>query len=683
MAAMTSTPPLPWRNLAMIALVVLALYSRTFDFPFVNYDDNRYFYDNPQVTCGLSADSAKWAFGIHGPSMWIPLTWLSHQSMVSLFGVAPGPHHALNVLLHAANACLLLILLVRMTGKPGRASVVALVFAIHPLHVESVAWVTERKDVLSLLFCLLALMAYERHSRSKSWKWFPLVLFLHSMAVMAKPLAVTLPCVMMLCDIWPLRRGRPWLFLALEKLPLLLISAVASYLTVLCQQSIGAIGSAEVFPWMTRIGNALVAYATYVRRLFLPVDLAVFYPYPKFLTPFQWLLSALVVGSITYAAIAVRKKLPALLFGWLWFLGTLVPMIGLVQAGSAAMADRYAYFPFIGLYIAAVWCGFEYAATHRKPALAIGAMLLCGWIGLTWRQVGYWKSSEALFTRAIAVTPNNYLAHNNLGLALQDAGKIEEARAQFELSLRADPNYPEAINNLAILHARQGRPADARILLERLLAIRPDHATGWHNFGKVLIETGFRDPAIAAFRRAIQLSPDFIEPRYDLACVLMQGSEKAEAESILTDLTRAIPSHANAWVNLGYLRNAQGDAAGAETAYRNALAADPGNAAASTNLQAMAAPKNQAPQADSASLHQQGEAARKAGDFQKARQLFEQAIAADPANANAHNDLGVTFGQMGDHATAMRHFQQALAIDPKHPRAADNLRFAESMLKRK
>lgn len=680
---MSSTSPLPWRNVAMIALIVLALYSRAVDFPFVNYDDNRYFYDNPHVTCGLTAESAKWAFGIHGPSMWIPLTWLSHQSMVSLFGVAPGPHHALNVLLHAANACLLLILLARMTGKPGRASVVALVFAIHPLHVESVAWITERKDVLSLLFCLLALLAYERHARSTSWKWYPLVLFLHAVAVMAKPLAVTLPCVMLLCDIWPLRRKRSWLFLALEKLPLLLISAVASYLTVLCQQSIGAIGSAEVFPWGTRIGNALVAYATYVRRLVLPVDLAVFYPYPKSLTPFQWLLSSLVVGSITLAAIRLRGKLPALLFGWLWFLGTLVPMIGLVQAGSAAMADRYAYFTFIGLYIALVWCGFEYAAAYRKSVMAIAALLLCGWIGLTWRQVGYWKSSEALFSRAIAATSNNYLAHNNLGLAMQDAGKVEEARAQFELSLQANPAYPEAINNLGILHARQGRPAEARVLLERLLTIRPDHSTGWHNFGKVLIETGSRDSAIAAFRKAIQLAPDFIEPRYDLACLLMQGSEKAEAEAILTDLTRAIPNHANAWVNLGYLLNQRGDATGAESAYRKALAAEPGHAVALTNLQAMSAGKTQPTAGDATSLHQQGESFRKAGDFQKARQLFEQALKADPMHANTHNDLGVTLGQMGDHAAAMQHFKQALAIDPKHPRAADNLRFAESMLKKK
>ena len=259
--------PSVWRQAAVLALVVLALYSRVADFPFVNYDDNRYFFENPQVTSGLTLESARWAFGIHGPSMWIPLTWLSHQTMVSLFGAEPAPHHALNFFLHALNACLLLLLLRRMTGEPWRAFAVAMLFAIHPLHVESVAWVTERKDVLSLCFSLLALLAYERHARSGGWRFYPLVLAPHALAVMAKPLAVTLPCVMLLCDFWPLRRARaaggqtalPKLLL--EKITLLGISVIASHLTVLCQQSIGAIGSSEMFPPAIRAANAVIAYA--------------------------------------------------------------------------------------------------------------------------------------------------------------------------------------------------------------------------------------------------------------------------------------------------------------------------------------------------------------------------------------------------------------------------------------
>jgi hypothetical protein len=243
--------------------------------------------------------------------MWIPLTWISHQTMVSLFGTAPAPHHALNVFLHALNACLLLAVLLRMTGRYWRAFAVALVFAIHPIHAESVAWVTERKDVLSLAFCLLVLLAYERHARCGSWKWYPLVLVLHALAVMAKPLAVTLPCVMLLCDFWPLRRARaaggevPLPRLLLEKLPLLALSALASHLTVLCQESIGAIGSAEVFPPATRLANAAVAYATYLRRLFLPIDLAVFYPYPLRLAS-----GAVIVSSIVLAAVALAGWLP-------------------------------------------------------------------------------------------------------------------------------------------------------------------------------------------------------------------------------------------------------------------------------------------------------------------------------------------------------------------------------------
>lgn len=685
-----------WQQALIIALVVMALYSRVADFPFVNYDDNRYFYENPNVTSGLDAGTFQWAFGIHGPSMWIPLTWISHQTMVSLFGTEPAPHHALNVFLHALNACLLLLLLRRMTDQGWRAFAVALLFAIHPLHAESVAWITERKDVLSLAFCLLALLTYERHARSNSWKWFPLVALLHSFAVMAKPLAVTLPCVMLLCDFWPLGRiktpsGTFFLRALLEKLPLLAISAMASYFTVLCQNSIGAIGSAEMFPPATRAANALVAYATYLRRLIAPVDLAVFYPYPKQLAPTALIGSAVVMISLFSAAWILRRRMPSLPLGLLWFAGTLVPMIGLVQAGSAQMADRYAYFTFIGLYIAFVWLAFDLFANRRKTGLVL-ATLFCLWlVGLNWRQTGTWKSSEALFSRAVRVTSGNYLAHNNLGLALRDAGRTAEARRHFELSLAADPNYAEARNNLAILEASAGRPAIARKLLEDLVAARPDHATAWHNLGKVLTEAGERERAIAAFRKAISLAPSFTEPRYDLACVLMAGPEKSEANELLVGLLQLAPNHASAWINLGVLRGGAGDTQGAMDAYQRAIAIEPGNATARLNLALLLATPAQADEAlrqislapgmeSSRTRYLLGEAFRKNGAPLHARRQFERALVLDPRNADAHNDLGVVLGEAGDHKSALAHFEQALAIDPKHSRAKINHERARNMM---
>lgn len=686
------------RHAAFVVLAVLALYSRCADFPFVNYDDNRYFYENPHVLTGLTRDNAAWAFGIHGPSMWIPLTWLSHQAMVSLFGTEPGPHHVLNVLLHAANAVLLLLFLRRTTGQALHAFAVALIFAIHPLHVESVAWVTERKDVLSLFFCLAALIAYEGHARRADWKLYPLVLLCHALAVMAKPLAVTLPCVMLLCDFWPLRRARlagggtGTNRIILEKLPLLAISGLASHFTVLCQNSIGAIGSSTEFPPALRLANAVTAYGAYLRRLLLPTDLAVFYPYPERLAAASVAVSLLVCLAAGLLALRFRKSQPAALFGLLWFGGTLVPMIGLVQAGAAAMADRYAYLPFIGLYIAVVWSVAGWMPRRPRALAWIAGLAACWLAALTWRQISFWKSSEALFSRAVAVTERNYLAHNNLGLAVQQAGRTDEARRQFELSVAARPGYPEAINNLAILEARQGRPDVARSWLEPMLAAHPDHATGWHNLAKVLADLGERDAAVRAFRKAIELSPTFIEPRYDLACLLM-SADAATAKELLVGVVRSAPGHSNAWVNLGVLLAAAGDGAGAQQAYQKALAAQPANGTAHHNMALLLAGLGRSQEAlhhmREAALHgcgtarhfrMLGEAFRAKGDASTARSLLDEALRVDPRDADAHNDLGVILGDSGDHAGALRHFREAVAIDPKHPRATLNLRRAETMV---
>ena len=573
-----------WLVILLPALVAWAVYAPAAGYGFVNYDDNRYFTSNPHVLGGLTWENFRWAFGIHGPSMWIPLTWLSHQAMVSLFGVAAGPHHVLNILLHAANAALLGNWLRRSTGRAGLPLGVALAFAAHPLHAESVAWITERKDVLAVFFCLLALHFHERRTRGGGWPSYCGMLACHALAVMAKPLAVTLPCAMLLWEAWPLA-GRIRIRSIMEKLPLLACSALASWFTVLCQQSIGAIGSSADYPAGGRIANALTAYATYLRRMFVPDDLAVFYPYPENIPATVWAGAVLLAVAISLGAWRLRREVPAVLTGWLWFLGTMVPMIGFVQAGGAAMADRYAYFPFIGLYVAVAWLldGIAARLPEMKPALAGAAgacLVLLAQAGR--KQVAVWENSITLMRQAIRVTAGNYLAHNNLGLALEDAGATEEARRNYLAALAAKPDYSEALNNLGVMEAKRGRIVAALDHLEAAVRSEPRHAAAWHNLGKVRLQGGNIDGAREAFRTSIRLAPDFAPPRYDLAGLEIGQGRLETARDLLRDLVAIAPAHADAWTNLGYVFSKLGDSQGAEQAFRKG--AELGSETARRNL---------------------------------------------------------------------------------------------------
>ena len=574
-----------WLMLLLPALLAWAVYAPAAGYGFVNYDDNRYFTENPHVLGGLTWENVRWAFGIHGPSMWIPLTWLSHQAMVSEFGTDAGPQHVLNLVLHAANAVLLGNWLRRSTGRAGLSLGVALVFAAHPLHAESVAWITERKDVLAVLFCLLALHFHERRTRGGGFASYAGMLVCHALAVMAKPLAVTLPCAMLLWEIWPLS-GRILLRSAAEKLPLLALSAVASWLTVLCQQSIGAIGSGAEYPVGGRMANALVAYVTYLRRLFVPDDLAVFYPYPNRIPAVEWMGALILLGAVAFAAWRLRKEVTAVLVGWLWFLGTLVPMIGFVQAGGAAMADRYAYFPFIGLYVAVAWFLDAVAKRHPELGPAIAGTAGAGVIAFAVagrKQVGVWENSITLMRHAVEVTERNHLAHNNLGLALEETGNREAARHHYVTALAARPDYSEALNNLGVLEARESRIVPALDHLEAAVRSEPSHAVAWHNLGKVRLQGGNVDGAREAFRTSIRLAPEFPPPRYDLALLEIGLGRMEEARKLLEELVRLAPAYADAWTNLGFVEDKLGDEEKARRAYRRA--SELGSPTAARNLE--------------------------------------------------------------------------------------------------
>ena len=620
-----------WMGLGA-AVLALALYARTAGFDFVNYDDNNYVYTNPHVTGGLTLENIRWAFEIHGPSMWVPLTWLSHQLLASLFGNSPAPHHLLNALLHAANTWLLFSLLSRLSGRRSAALIAALLFAAHPIHAESIAWITERKDVLCGVFFLLTLLAYNRYTARPGLPAYLAVCAGTALAVMAKPLAVTLPCVLLLIDV---RFSRPWKpRVLLEKLPLFGIVGFASYMTVLCQLSIHAIGNAEHFPMPGRIANALISYTVYLGRLVCPVGLNVFYPYPE---QTNWPLAAgglLLLGSITTAAILKIRNAPWGVTGWFWYLGMLFPMIGIVQAGAQSMADRYAYLPAIGLYWIAGMALSQTAFRRRSAALII--VLLCV---LNIRQVAVWQNSRTLFSHALNVDPDNYLAHNNLGLTYREDGDLTTARHHFEQSLQSNPDYQEAINNLGI----------------------------------TLAELGDYPNAIATLRRIA--AEGHIDALYNLGTALIHNDDFAAAEFWLAAAAARDPAHAGVRYNLAFALQEQHRWSEAEQQYEETLRLDPAHADAQTNLRFIEQQRSHA-----WICYEQGNRHLQAGELHRAEQAFREALTINPNQAEAYNNLGVVLGQQGDHAAALHCFETATALAPDYAEARQNARNARSML---
>jgi len=496
----------------LIVVATAAVYWQVRDFEFIVFDDPIYVYNNPHVNTGLTQQNAAWAFKVHGPSQWIPLTWLSHQLVWELAGDDPAWHHAANVLLHVLSAVLLFHFLRYTGGSFWPAALVGALFALHPLHVESVAWVTERKDTLCGLFWMLTLCAYAAYARNGGRGRYLAVLGCCLMAAMAKPLAVTLPAVLLLLDYWPmdrvakrsgLRRDEPdWQFaprpvrrLLLEKVPLLGISVAASVLTVLCQVRAGAIQSLDASPLSFRVANAIVAYATYLRKAVWPCDLAPFYPYPKSFGVWQVAAASFVLLVITALAVVAVGRRRYLLVGWLWYLGTMLPMIGLVQATAACMADRYAYVPMIGVYVMVAFGLGDLAARARPAAMAAAAaavVSLAACLGATWFQAGLWRNSRLLFEHTLRVTSDNVAAHNNLGMALYEEGDTPGARHQFEQALRIRPNFRHALHNLAILHfslgiqrMRQNELQQAAEHFTRTLQIEPDHPEATRGLEKI------------------------------------------------------------------------------------------------------------------------------------------------------------------------------------------------------
>ena len=512
-----------------LLLAVALVFGQTVGHEFVNYDDDEYVVENPQVTRGLTASGIVWAFTTVHNSNWHPLTSLSHMLDCQLYGLRAGGHHLTSILFHAAVAILLFLVLLRITGDLWPSAFVAAVFAIHPLRAESVAWVAERKDVLSGLFFMLTLWAYAGYARRPfSLGRYLTVVLLFALGLMAKPMLVTLPFVLLLLDYWPLGRlGLPAAGISrrvvVEKLPLLALTAASCVATFIAQDK--AVVAIDVIPLPSRIANALVSYVAYIGELFYPIGLAVLYPYPESGLPI-WKVAASTVAlaGISTAALVWRRRFPYLFVGWFWYVGMLVPVIGLVQVGLQSMADRYTYLPQIGLCIAVTWGVAQLAASWRhrfRVYGAVSALAVLVLMGLAWRQTSYWRDSETLWTHTLACTARNFLSHNNLGLVLAERGKVDEAIAHFQKAVELKPGYADAHQNLGVALAGRGQFDAAIPHYRKALELKPDYPDITHNnLGIALARRGQFDAAIAHFQKALELKPDYADARNNLDLAL-------------------------------------------------------------------------------------------------------------------------------------------------------------------
>jgi len=527
--------------LALTALVMVVFWPVGGHDFIVVYDDNVYVTANPHVQAGLSWEGVRWAFTTSHVSNWHPLTWLSHMLDVELFGMDAGSHHQTSLLFHLLNTVVLFLVLHGMTGFLWRSAAVAALFGIHPLHVESVAWVAERKDVLSTFFWMLTMAAYWRYVRRPGAARYLAVAMIFMLGLMAKPMLVTLPFVLLLLDFWPLGRwaaraspaGRasghtpppPWRGLLGEKIPLFLMAAVSSVVTYFAQLEGGAMKSLTSFPLDVRLSNASLSCARYMGKVLWPVKLSVYYPHPgENLVVWQAVGAGVLVILFSLGALRHLRRFPFIAVGWFWYLGTLVPVIGLVQVGTQSIADRYTYVPLIGFFILLVWGGVSFPGNsrYRKYVTVLAVCLLVLAAARSRDQVGYWRNGFTLFEHAIAATAGNHVAHHNLGTLYDELGHYDKALEHYRRSLMFKPLYVHSHYNLGNTFSNMGRYEEATVHYQKALEITPFDTDALYNLGNALYHQGRYDEAVAKYREALRLRPEFKEARENLRWTLIR-----------------------------------------------------------------------------------------------------------------------------------------------------------------
>ncbi|MCK4469282.1 MAG: tetratricopeptide repeat protein [Desulfobacterales bacterium] len=576
-------------SLLLIAAILIT-YWQVKDFDFICFDDRPYVTENHHVRAGLTIKGFTWAFTSFHVSNWHPLTWLSHMLDRELYGLNPMGHHWTSLQIHIANTLLLFFILQYMTGALWRSAFVTALFALHPLHVESVAWVAERKDVLSTFFGMLALLSYCRYAKQPSLAKYLLTILFLSMGLMAKPMLVTLPFLLLLLDFWPLARLRSETLsrLVLEKIPLFVPVVISSCLTFMAQQSSGAVKPLESFSLTVRIANAFVSYASYAVKAIWPHNLTVFYPHPGNSLPLWQVFGAiLLVGGASFLAIRSLKKYPYIAVGLFWYLGMLVPVIGLVQVGPQAMADRYTYIPMTGLFIVITW-GFSDLSTkwhYRKIVLALFAVIILSALTVsTFFQLGYWRNSVALFERAVSITENNCLAHNNLGAALLEKGKPDEAVLHLKEALRIEPGCRAALYNLGAALSAQGKLDEAVLHYNDVLKINPKDAIVHNNLADVLSVQGKLNEAVLHYNEALKIDPDYASAHCGFGSLLIKQGKFKEAMFHLAEAIRIDPDYAEAYYNIGVIFSGLKKFKGASEFFSKAFQIDPDYKEARDNL---------------------------------------------------------------------------------------------------
>lgn len=614
---------------ALIALATCAVYWPVGGHDFVNYDDTLYVTRNAHVQAGLTWDGLRWSFTSATTGNWHPLTWLSHMADVELFGIRPGAHHWMNVVFHVSACVLLLAFLGYATKSWNRSAVVALLFALHPLHVESVAWIAERKDVLCGVFFFLTLLVYTVWVRRRRPFAYIIAFVSFALALMAKPMAVTLPFVLLLIDVWPLERvslsglSRKTAYtLLVEKVPFIVLSGVLSAATFLLQRHVDGVRSLDETGVGMRAANAVVSYVSYLGKTFAPVHMAAYYPYPTEVSVWKQVLCLALLVSFSIAAAASIRRHPWFAVGWFWFVGMLVPVIGLVQVGSQAMADRYMYLPLTGLLVAVVWATsrYERGASKGKVVVVSATVLVCIAFGtMARRQVAVWEDSITLFEHALAVAGESTTAHTNLGGAYLERGNLEQALQHSQCAVQ----------------------------------LKPDDVNARNNIGIILLATGRPEEAAEAFAAAAQLQPKNPEVHYNLGLAQKASRRPDEARRALTLAVALNPSHLKARMELGDILLTGGRGEEAEEQYRAVLARDPGRAEAWLNL---------------------GIALASEGRFDEAIPCFARGLELEPNHAEGHFYLGKTYAALGRTDEAAEELRRAIAIQAEFPAAVQFLK---------